>query len=89
MFDLLCINGRKLRARKGSRIADQLVQNAPEYCDVKIICEGKEVSMEQINGVPSPPPRSSIDDSPKPKQNAVQEQYKDSFSCACFKPKFI
>lgn len=80
-------HGRKLRTRRGSGIADQLVQNAPEYCDVKIICEGKEVSMEQMNGVPSP--RSSSDDSPKPKQNGVEEQYKDSFSCACFKPKFL
>ncbi|RVW33657.1 hypothetical protein CK203_092969 [Vitis vinifera] len=44
---------RKLRTRRGSGIADQLVQNAPEYCDVKIICEGKEVSIEQMNGVPS------------------------------------
>lgn len=78
---------RKLRTRRGSGIADQLVQNAPEYCDVKIVCEGKEVSMEQMNGVPSP--RSTSDDSPKPKQNGVEEQYNDSFSCACFKPKFL
>lgn len=78
---------RKLRTRRGSGIADQLVQNAPEYCDVKIICEGKEVSIEQMNGVPSP--RSTSYDSPKPKQNGVEEQYKDSFSCACFKPKFL
>lgn len=68
-----------MRAKRGSGVAYQLVQNAPESCEVKIICDGKEVSMELMN----------VDDSPKPKQDAVQEQYKDSFSCACFKPKFI
>ena len=34
-------------------------------------------------------PRSNIDDCPKPKQNVVQERYKDSFSCAYLKPEFI
>ncbi|CAJ1962748.1 unnamed protein product [Sphenostylis stenocarpa] len=38
---------RKMRSRKGSGIADQILQNAPESCDVSIVCEGKEVN-EQI-----------------------------------------
>ncbi|KAK7331164.1 hypothetical protein VNO77_25381 [Canavalia gladiata] len=38
---------RKLRSRKGNGIADQILQNVPESCNVSIVCEGKEVN-EQI-----------------------------------------
>ncbi|KAL0300909.1 UNVERIFIED_CONTAM: hypothetical protein Sradi_6367700 [Sesamum radiatum] len=31
-------------SRKGKGVADEIVQNAPEFCEVKIICEGKEMS---------------------------------------------
>ncbi|XP_048428948.1 U-box domain-containing protein 37-like isoform X1 [Pyrus x bretschneideri] len=35
---------RKLRFKKGSGIASQILQNAPETsCNIKIICKGKEV----------------------------------------------
>ncbi|KAM1942063.1 hypothetical protein ACFX15_010582 [Malus domestica] len=35
---------RKLRSKKGSGIASQILQNAPETsCNIKIICKGKEV----------------------------------------------
>ncbi|XP_051133575.1 U-box domain-containing protein 36-like [Andrographis paniculata] len=35
---------RKIKLRKGNTMADQILQNAPEFCDVKIICGGKEMS---------------------------------------------
>ncbi|KAK3432274.1 hypothetical protein EUGRSUZ_E03842 [Eucalyptus grandis] len=41
-------NLRRLKSNKGNGIADQLLQKAPETCEVKIICEGKEVILEQI-----------------------------------------
>ncbi|KAJ0083167.1 hypothetical protein Patl1_09620 [Pistacia atlantica] len=34
---------RKLKSRKGNGIADQILQSAPEGCEIKIVCEGKEV----------------------------------------------
>lgn len=49
---------RKLKSRKGSGIADQMLQNGQEGCEVKIICEGKEVIDQMID---SPPPRTSDD----------------------------
>ncbi|KAF7120373.1 hypothetical protein RHSIM_Rhsim13G0139800 [Rhododendron simsii] len=38
---------RKLRSRRGNEIAGKVLQNAPEFCEVKIICEGKEVELEK------------------------------------------
>uniref|UniRef100_A0A7N0UV53 Uncharacterized protein n=1 Tax=Kalanchoe fedtschenkoi TaxID=63787 RepID=A0A7N0UV53_KALFE len=35
--------------KSGSGIADQILQNAPEYCDVKVISQGKEVDMQMID----------------------------------------
>lgn len=76
-------------------------KNTPEYCEVKIICEGKEVS-GQINGMPSPRPsprpRDDDDESsgagasageitPIPRQGDQKKD--DSISCACFSRKFI
>ncbi|KAL0353331.1 UNVERIFIED_CONTAM: hypothetical protein Sangu_0914400 [Sesamum angustifolium] len=39
-------NLRRMRSRRGnaSGVADHILQNAPQFCDVKIICEGKEIS---------------------------------------------
>lgn len=46
---------RKLRSRKGTGIANQILRNAtPETsCDIKIICQGKQVLIDQIFGSPS------------------------------------
>ncbi|KAF5475000.1 hypothetical protein F2P56_006850 [Juglans regia] len=79
---------RKLRSRRGSGIADQMLQNAPVGCEVKIICEGKGVLIEQMTESPSP--RDNIDDN-TPKQPPLEQddQRNDSFSCSmCFKPMF-
>ncbi|CAN6170223.1 unnamed protein product [Urochloa humidicola] len=45
-------NVRKLK--KGSTIAGQVQKSAPIYCEVKIICDGKEVTTETIAD-PTPP----------------------------------
>lgn len=46
---------RKLRSRKGTGIANQILRKAtPETsCDIKIICQGKQVQIDQIIGSPS------------------------------------
>jgi len=63
-----------MRSRKGSGIADQILQNAPEGCDVSIVCEGKEVN-EQIAGAIATD--TSMSQKNKHQQNA-------SVSCVCF-----
>ncbi|KAF8409758.1 hypothetical protein HHK36_005837 [Tetracentron sinense] len=68
---------RKLR--KGGGIADQIQKNAPDSCEVKIICDGKEV-IDQMIGMPSP----RGDDITN-----MEDKTSDSFSCACFTRKFI
>lgn len=78
-------NLRKLRSRRGSGIAGQVLQNAPEFCEVKIICEGKEVVVDSMSEPPSP---HESPDSPKA-AHPEQNQRNDSFSCKCFKPKAI
>jgi hypothetical protein len=45
-------NVRKLR--RGSTIAGQVQKSTPVYCEVKIICDGKEVTTETIAD-PTPP----------------------------------
>ncbi|KAF2306081.1 hypothetical protein GH714_011327 [Hevea brasiliensis] len=79
---------RKLRARKGSGIVDQILANASEFCEIKIICEGKEVADNQtmITGSPSASPRPTGDANASTLQ--LQDQpnaNNDSFSCMCFK----
>uniref|UniRef100_A0A2P2JZM0 U-box domain-containing protein 35-like n=1 Tax=Rhizophora mucronata TaxID=61149 RepID=A0A2P2JZM0_RHIMU len=65
---------RKLRARKGNGVADQVLQNAPDYCEIKIICDGKE-ALDQMSGL--------ADD--KPTQQLQEQPINDSFACMCFK----
>ncbi|KAI8524873.1 hypothetical protein RHMOL_Rhmol13G0183400 [Rhododendron molle] len=77
---------RKLRSRRGNEIAGQVLQNAPEFCEVKIICEGKEVEVGSMSEPPSPHGSS---DSPKA-PHTQENQRNDSFGCSsCFKMKVI
>lgn len=76
---------RKLRSRRGNEIAGQVLQNAPEFCEVKIICEGKEVEVGSMSEPPSPHGSS---DSPKA-AHTQENQRNDSFGCTCFKMKVI
>ena len=88
---------RKLRSRRGTGTADQILKNAPETCEVKIICEGTEVIIDQA--VESPSPRGNVDsfnesDNSKTMQQEQREEEEDhdkrneAISCMCFKSKF-
>ncbi|OMO76985.1 Rossmann-like alpha/beta/alpha sandwich [Corchorus capsularis] len=71
---------RKVKSRKCSGIADEIFQNAPITCEVKVVRGGKELTI----GSPSPSPSPS----PSLRPN-LQHNFKDnSFSCMCFRPKF-
>lgn len=61
----------------GSGVADQIVRGAPEYCEVKIICEGKEMSELTTADQSS----SSSPSSPLHQHNTGN----DSAGCGCFK----
>lgn len=77
---------RKIKSGRGNGVIDQILHNAPEFCDVKIICEGKEMAelmVESSPSSPSPSPRS-IDASPKPAQDQRKTE-NDLFGCGCFK----
>ena len=75
---------RKSRSKRGNGIADQVLQNAPEFCDVKIICDGKEVVIDQMTGSPL-----SLADNASEKPFKLQDECNanddDSFACMCFK----
>ncbi|KAI3456594.1 hypothetical protein Pfo_013257 [Paulownia fortunei] len=76
-------NLRRMRSRRGNGVTDQILQNASESCEVKIICEGKEMSELPFDSPsPSPSPRAT-DRAPKFAQH--QEATNDSFACGCFK----
>ncbi|KAL8104213.1 uncharacterized protein LOC141678753 [Apium graveolens] len=88
---------RKLRSRKGNETVDQMVQNMPEFCELHIICEGKEVMLEKqtlespSSGVPDninnivDNNNSSNDIS----ENCREDEFQNnaSFPCSCFTPK--
>lgn len=85
---------RKLKSRKGSGTADQILLNAPEFCEVKIICEGKE--MVELQMFESPSLQATTGNSPKPIQSHTEDQHQveNGFSrCGCFntriKPKMF
>ena len=74
---------RKLRSRRGNGIADRVLQNAPEFCDVKIICDGKEVVIDRMIGSPL-----ALADNASEKSFKLQDECNandDSFACMCFK----
>ncbi|OAY85624.1 U-box domain-containing protein 33 [Ananas comosus] len=48
------------RWRRGNTKAEQIHKNAPHYCEVKIICEGKEVDATDGTPPPSPPSNTMI-----------------------------
>lgn len=72
---------RKLKSGRISGIADHILQSAPETCEIKVVCEGKEVIDQMINDSPSP--RNNDHNSPKASQE--KNEIPDSFSCMCFK----
>nr|AFK34025.1 unknown [Lotus japonicus] len=64
---------RKLRSKKGNSMADQILQNAPESCKVRIICEGEEVNQQTAN-----------DTSMSHKEEDQKNDWFSSLSCICF-----
>ncbi|VVA31039.1 PREDICTED: U-box [Prunus dulcis] len=80
-------NLRKLMSGKGSGIADQILQAAPDGCEIKIICQGNQVMMDQA--IHSLSPRLNDDPTTtKSMQHQQQRNNIEAFSCICFKPKF-
>ncbi|XVE50977.1 hypothetical protein DITRI_Ditri02bG0000400 [Diplodiscus trichospermus] len=78
-----------LNSRKGVMgIADQIFQSAPNTCEVKVVCQGKEVSSQMVRS-PSPSPHGNQDNF-KLQEADHRHEHGDnnSFSCICFKPKF-
>ena len=70
-----------LKSRRGIiPIADQIFRSAPITCEVKVVCEGKEV-ISQMIGSPSPGGNEY-------NFNFKALQLQEAFSCICFRPKF-
>lgn len=81
---------RRLRSKKGSEITE-ILQKTPETCEIKIICEGKEVVLDEtIVESPTTVTRGSEDGSKSTQQQQQEEnQCGNYFSCVCFKPKTL
>ncbi|XP_060183442.1 U-box domain-containing protein 36-like [Lycium barbarum] len=84
-------NLKKMRSKRGNGTMDEILQNAPEFCEVKIICEGKEVVELQM--FESPSLRYS-GGSPKSTEgqmkNLSQEVQNESIGCGgCFGVKVM
>ncbi|CAN4106664.1 unnamed protein product [Withania somnifera] len=84
-------NLKKMKSRKGNGTEVEILQNAPESCEVKIICEGKEVVELQMFESPS---LRYPDSSPKSIkgqiQNLNEEVQNGSIGCGgCFRAKVI
>lgn len=86
-------NLRRMRSssKRGTTAATteaHILRDAPDFCEVNIICEGKEIAISADPPIPmaeSPSP-SPLRRSPQP-HNHVQLNH-DSFTC-CFKPKVV
>ncbi|KAH0986056.1 hypothetical protein GBA52_013233 [Prunus armeniaca] len=80
-------NLRKLMSGKGSGIAAQILQAAPDGCEIKIICQGNQVMMDPA--IHSLSPRLNDDPTTtKSMQHRQPSNNNEAFSCICFKPKF-
>ncbi|XP_045818571.1 U-box domain-containing protein 54 [Trifolium pratense] len=82
-------NIRKSRSKKGNGgVADQVVQNAPQNCKVRVICEGKEVNEQMMMMSQLPSPQIITTTNSANNDNSVNTKENDSVLCVCFKPKF-
>ncbi|KAJ4888539.1 Adenine nucleotide alpha hydrolases-like superfamily protein [Raphanus sativus] len=90
-------NARKANSTRGNSVPEQIMRSsAAELCEVKVICQGKEIKMEVpvMERVPSRSPkvqeRTPYTPSKSPKeQRPKKDQSNDPFACICFfsKPK--
>ncbi|CAN0841375.1 hypothetical protein LINGRAHAP2_LOCUS3255 [Linum grandiflorum] len=87
-------NVKKLKHRKGNtNIADQVILNAPEGCEISIVCQGHQVmtvdggTITSTGSSPSPSPRHMIDTNHKAMElpAASNSNNGESFACMCFK----
>ncbi|CDY40543.1 BnaC02g33490D [Brassica napus] len=77
-------NARKANSTRGNSVPEQIMRStAAELCEVKVICQGKEIKMEETVMERRTPSKS-------PKQQRLKkDQSNDPFACICFfsKPK--
>ncbi|OVA19758.1 UspA [Macleaya cordata] len=79
---------RKLRRANG--IADQILKSASDTCDIKIICDGKEVIIDQTLINESPSSRRSSSSGNVTDVEQQDDQNEGSLSpCTCFTTKFM
>ncbi|KAL8228305.1 hypothetical protein R6Q57_015889 [Mikania cordata] len=80
---------RKLKSsskKGGGGTLEQVLHNAPSCCEVKIICEGNEVSLQ--DQLANETPSSSDSTAPSPHDTTIEpmQDHTDSFiRCSCFK----
>ncbi|XP_022142445.1 uncharacterized protein LOC111012574 isoform X2 [Momordica charantia] len=79
---------RKWRSKRGA-LARQVLQNAGEFCDVKIICEGKEATYQMIESSSSSSSNilsPNISDNENFDIKRMQKKYRHNsfFWCRCF-----
>ncbi|KAG4378268.1 hypothetical protein AAZX31_17G004900 [Glycine max] len=80
---------RKSKSRRGKGIADQILQNAPQSCKVRIICEKKEVNEQMMSLSPFPQPLATCTSANDASITSKKEDHQnDLVSCICFIPKF-
>ncbi|KFK31350.1 hypothetical protein AALP_AA6G100900 [Arabis alpina] len=75
-------NARKAKSTKGNSVPEQIMRSsASELCEVKVICQGKEIKMEETMVASSP--------SKSPSEQRLKKKDHDPFGCICFisKPK--
>ncbi|ESQ39928.1 hypothetical protein EUTSA_v10001004mg [Eutrema salsugineum] len=76
-------NARKATTIKGNTVPEQIMRSsAADMCDVKVICQGQEIKMEEKK-VESNPSKSPTE------QRRKKDHSVDRFACMCFtsKPK--
>lgn len=82
---------RKLRGsskKGGGGTLDQILHNAPEFCEVKVICEGKEVSLQDQLATESPTPSLTAQSPRDTNVNGLKPMPNNTNSfvkCSCFK----
>ncbi|KAK1424132.1 hypothetical protein QVD17_19447 [Tagetes erecta] len=82
-------NLRKLKSsskKGGGGTLDQILHNAPQFCEVKVICEGKEVSLDdQLSNEQPVSPYSTASSPRETTLKPMQDQNNDFVRCSCFK----
>ncbi|CAK9137554.1 unnamed protein product [Ilex paraguariensis] len=73
------------RLRKGLGKGEFVQKNAPDFCEVTIVCDGKKVISNQQQQLTEPDPSPPSSSHRKPEINRQSER---NFYCICFSPKF-